>query len=107
MKLKAGASLDGVSWRLFAAAIVVERCFNARGYECWITSGSDPAHARLPNTKHARGEALDFRTRHVPDNDREPLAEEVQKVLGPGFDVVLVNKHHTKPDHLHVEYDAD
>lgn len=64
-----------------------------------ITSASDGKH--LPNSKHYSGEALDFRTHHLPQPDRDAalVAAMLADALGADFDVVL------EKDHLHVEYD--
>jgi hypothetical protein len=97
MKLKAGASLKGVSWELFEAAIKVEAAYNAFGHDCTITSGSDGQH--MPRSLHYKGKALDFRTRDVPASQRYKIVKSVKQRLGADFDVVL------ETDHLHIELD--
>jgi uncharacterized protein YcbK (DUF882 family) len=97
MKLKSGASLKGVQWEMFEAAIKVEAAFNAYGHECTITSGSDGQH--MPRSLHYKGLAMDFRIRDVPVSQRYKIVKSAKSRLGTDFDVVL------EKDHLHVELD--
>lgn len=108
MKLKQGASLNGVKWQMFYAAIVVEAVLEDRGYECVITSGTDGQHGHGPSqpgkadsTLHDDGEALDFRSRHIPATEREPIRAQIKLALGKDYDVVL----ETDPPHFHLEHD--
>ena len=97
MRLKdSTVNLEGVSWRMFHAAIVTEAIYKKRGLECIITSANDGKHG--PNTLHHKGLALDIRTWAL--NGREPeVVAEMQEALGPEYDVVL------EKDHIHLEYD--
>lgn len=95
MQLKHGASLEGVNWRMFWAAIVAESIFAQHGSELVITSGTDSKHGA--NSLHYSGLALDFRTWNV--NNVLSLKSDLQQALGDEYDVVV------ESDHLHVEYD--
>lgn len=102
MKLKAGASLENVSWRMFYAAIVWDGIAREYGTEGVITSAADGTHS-APNTKHyaennASGlvEAIDVRTWGIP---KEEAAAKARKKLGPDYDVVI------ESTHIHIEYD--
>lgn len=97
MKLKPGASLKGVVWELFEAALKVEAAYNALGHDCIITSGTDGQH--IPKSLHYKGKALDFRTFHVPVTQREKIRKSVKQRLGADYDVIL------EKDHLHIELD--
>lgn len=66
--------------------------------ETCITSGIDGKH--MQNSLHYVGRALDFRTRHLRDDQPRRVAELISKRLGPSFDVIL------EADHLHVEWQA-
>lgn len=108
MKLKQGASLVGVKWQMFYAAIVVEEVLEDRGYECVITSGTDGQHGHGPSqpgkgdgTLHDDGEALDFRSRDIPLDQREPIRAQISKALGKDYDVILEEN----PPHYHLEHD--
>ena len=108
MKLKEGASLEGVKWQMFLASIMVEGVLGGHGYECVITSGNDGNHGHGPSvpgkadgTLHDDGYALDYRNRMIPIPEREPIRKEIANALGPDYDVVL----ELKPPHYHVEYD--
>lgn len=104
VRLKQGASLENVSWRMFYAAIIADGIFKARGAEAVITSGSDGKHSRqskhyAENNASGLVEALDFRSREVADP--EQVRNELAEALGPDYDVVL------ESDHIHVEYDPE
>lgn len=96
MRLKAGASLDGVSWRMFYAAIVAEPIFKRYGEsELVITAGTDGAH--MEGSLHYLGLALDLRTWAI--KNLTGLRDTLRKALGPDYDVVI------EGSHMHVEYD--
>ena len=102
VKLKDGASLENVSWRMFWAAIVADGIFRTNGAEAVITSGADGKHSDASkhyaeNNPSGMVEALDFRTRNIIYPER--VANELRQKLGPNYDVVL------ETDHIHVEYD--
>lgn len=98
MKLKAGAKLDGVQWRMFDAAIKAEAVFQQAGADLVITSGSDGKHK--PTSLHYKGLALDFRTRDLrPPSAVINVAHRLRAALGADFDVVV------EGDHIHLEYD--
>lgn len=101
VKLKAGASLENVSWRMFWAAIVADGIYRAAGSEATITSGSDGKHSArskhyAENNESGMVEALDFRTWGV---DADSIAGKMRSKLGENYDVVV------ESDHIHVEYD--
>jgi uncharacterized protein YcbK (DUF882 family) len=99
MRLKSGVSLKDLCPQMVVAILLIKDVFQAFGYRVIITSGSDGEHSE--NSLHYEGKALDFRTRHVQDEDLGPIAENAKQVLGDEFDVVL------EATHLHVEYDPD
>ena len=101
MKLKAGVSLKGVSWRLFQASIIVEYIFENFGVPCIITSGNDGKHSA--KSLHYSGLALDFRTHYEELDGRElELRDTVAAALGKDYDVVLESVG-LMDEHLHVE----
>lgn len=97
MKLKAGASLKDVSWRMFDAAIKVESVLAHFAVDMVITAGTDGQH--MVGSLHYKGLALDIRTRDMKPEDKEPARAAIKAVLGAEFDVVL------EGDHFHIEYD--
>ena len=97
MKLKEGASVQGLHWRMFDAALKIERVLNELGFQLTITAGSDGQHG--PNSLHYHGLALDFRTRDISPAQQVKVYKEIRLALGPDFDVVQ------ETDHGHAEYD--
>lgn len=103
MKLKIGADLTNVSWRMFYAAIVVDGVMRELGSEAIITSGADGKHSARSkhypeNNLSGMVEALDFRTWGI---DPESAALRIRNRLGRDYDVVV------EATHLHVEYDPE
>lgn len=83
---------------MFHAAVAVEPLFLKRGVELVITSTKEFVKGRLRHSLHYKGLALDFRIWRIKDVQK--LAEEMRKVLGHGYDVVV------KKNHIHCEYDG-
>jgi hypothetical protein len=97
MRAKADVNMEGISWRMFVASLLIEPIFKLYGAELVITSGVDGTHKQ--DSKHYEGLALDYRTRDLSGREVE-VAGKVAAALNPlGYDVVL------EKDHLHVEYD--
>jgi uncharacterized protein YcbK (DUF882 family) len=99
MRLKEGATLHGVQWQMFDAALKVEDVYGRYGHELTITSGTDGKHS--PKSLHYKGLALDFRTRNVPQTQLPKIEREIKQALGNDYDVVF------EGDHFHVEYDPE
>ncbi len=97
MKLKAGVKLEGVSWRIFYAAIIVEAVLKTFGVDLVITSACDGQH--MPHSLHYKGLAFDARSRELAPQFQTHARDEMKKELGPDYDVVL------EKDHFHIEHD--
>ena len=61
-----------------------------------VTSGNDSVH--MEGSLHYQDRALDFRTRDLTRDEVTQWAGEIERRLGPDYDVVI------ESDHLHVEY---
>ena len=102
-QIKATVDLRILAPQWAVAYPIIHYIFRSRGYACVLTSGND-SHEDKPNSKHHTGEALDFRTRHVPVVDKTLVHQAVQTALGPQWDVLLENVG-KDTEHLHVEFD--
>jgi hypothetical protein len=80
--------------RVVLIVMVAHSVFQARGYECVVTSLMDGEH--IPRSWHYIGEAADFRISHVATEDLSQLHEALRAAL-PGYDVLL------EKDHIHIE----
>lgn len=67
-----------------------------------VTSGNDSAH--MKGSKHYEDAALDFRTHHLTDEQKQGLKAVVKARLGSAYDVILESLG-TPNEHLHVEHD--
>jgi len=97
MKIKEGASIQGLDIRMRPALIVADRIWKELGQELVVTSGLDGEHSA--GSLHYYGRAVDFRTRYFNEREVADAKLFLSRALGPDFDVIL---HST---HIHVEYD--
>ena len=98
MELKPGVDPTGVQGELLLALIVAERIIERMaGAKLIITSLRDGQHSA--GSLHYQGKAADVRTRDIEEKLRAPVAEEIARMLGAKYDVVL------EGDHLHIEFD--
>lgn len=95
--LKVGVRLDHLHRRMAIAIPRIAEVFDDCGYSCVITAGSDGVHSA--KSLHYHGRALDFRTRHVPEHERQGIADLISLALGAEYDVIL------ESTHIHVEWD--
>lgn len=102
MSLKTGVSPTGIKPEMVLADSIVAEAFHRAGLECIRTSINDGVHGR--GSLHAFGYAIDYRTKHVPDEDVVALADEIRANLGRLYDVILEDQGGSN-EHLHVEWD--
>lgn len=98
MKIKEGASLNGLQTVMRIALVEADVIWRELGQELTVTSGTDGEHSA--GSLHYYGYALDFRTRYFNKEERwEAYASLVEALEFDGFNIYL---HDT---HIHVEYD--
>lgn len=97
--IKSGVELGCLRIPAYAIIVETDTIFRRYGYQLVITGGCESAKDRILNTLHAKGLAIDFRTRHVPRSLRPRIADALRRHLPDAFDVVL------ERDHLHVEFE--
>lgn len=99
LRLKEGVSLRKLSPQATLLAVVMDQIYQANGIrDCVITSGDDGKHR--PDSKHYKGDALDFRTRDLTSAKQVKVVAEARAALGRHFDIVL------ESDHVHAEFDV-
>lgn len=99
MRLKVGVTVNGVQPETVVAMLIAETVYQSMGYDLTITSLTDYAPGRKPNTLHTPGLAFDCRIWDIPERMLETLVAKLREALGDEFDVVL------KSDHIHIEFD--
>ena len=101
LSLKTGARVTGLRIEALFAVMVAQSVFAEAGCDCIITSGTDGKHSR--GSEHYKGDAVDFRTRHLPGGSEGETArlvfQKIAAALGDEYDVVL------ESTHIHVEFD--
>jgi len=97
MRLKPGASIDGLRTEMLFGLVCIEPLFVKERVELVITSGTDGVH--MQGSKHYEGLAVDIRSRTIRAENLSRFIVNLKDALGVDFDVVLEN------DHIHIEYD--
>ncbi len=85
-----------LSPQLLFGLIVANQVYEEYQYGCHITSLNDATHSRT--SLHYRGDAADLRTRHMADEDKQLVRDEIKKRLNVHWDVIL------EGDHIHLEF---
>jgi len=100
MRIKPGVNLDGTHWLLWIAAGVADFIRQGHGWgEATITSGTDFVPGRF-GAEHARGLALDLRTRDLPGGPQGPQARQWVELCRrnlPMIEWIL------RADHIHLD----
>lgn len=86
LRIKAGVKMQGVRNEMLFASMVAEPIWNKYGAELVITSGREGKHHKYSD--HARGDALDYRTRDFKKEDIPKVAAELQQALWDDHDLV-------------------
>ena len=107
IKFKSSVETAGVQREIWTAIGYVFGLLTVAGYDTVVTSLTDGQHN--PGSLHAKGLAVDLRSRHIPDGERDKLFNEIQATLHPcGYDCVNEGPHATAAttaSHWHVEFD--
>ena len=99
--IKASVLLFGIKPEMAIVHSEVKSIFANYGYGCVITSGVDSHAGKL--SLHNEGLALDYRTKHIPDDVCNRMVNEIKTAL-PCCDIGLHSRS-TPNEHLHVEFD--
>lgn len=97
MKIKDGASIQGIDIKIRPALIAADRIWKEHGQELVITSGLDGAHSA--GSLHYYGLAIDCRTRYFTSETKCLVADKLKLSLSNDFDIVVHGSH------IHIEYD--
>lgn len=100
MELKQGVKLSGLKKQMVYALWVLENYLYP--YSFIVTSGLDGKHSQ--GSLHYKGLALDVRTHHIPNEEKDFYAERIRKILGDNYDVILEDRDGLN-EHLHIEWD--
>lgn len=98
INVKPGVVVKEFNNALLKMLEAIDKIFLVLGHVPTITSVNDGTH--MQNSKHYTNEAVDLRTRDLPVTSLPKLCNDLKRVLGPDYDVVL------EADHLHIERDV-
>lgn len=99
MILKEGVSLAGLKIEMRKVLLAAKNAYDQVGSELVVTSGTDGAHS--PGSYHYYGYALDFRTRHLANDEILAIINVLESELPEFYDVC------DEGTHIHVEYDYE
>ena len=103
IKVKKNASIIGCGAEILMAAIKCEPLFAKLKLDLVITSGAERYEHTAIRSAHYRGDALDWRTRHLPEDKRPGVVNNIKKRLGPNYVVIWENKGKAS-EHIHVHW---
>lgn len=98
---KPGVDFSGLSQEIVEAVWQASTHFAAMNLDMIVTSGRDGKHK--PTSYHYSGDAVDFRSKHVPRSKVVHLRDAIAKHVGPRYDVLLENLG-GEQEHYHMEY---
>lgn len=94
---KEGVLIDNIRPEMVIGMVVAHASYQEHGLDLWITSANDRTHSET--SLHYAGQALDYRTRHVPgEASKIAIAGHINEALPDDFDCVV------ESDHLHHEW---
>ena len=104
LSIKRGVDLVGVTVPMLMATLIAHEVYREHNIECIITTGRDGEHSRA--SLHYPGSALDYRMRHIEDDELKiTIYHEIKARLSLQYDVVYHPYASDKnPGHLHVEF---
>jgi len=99
MKLKTGVDVRFLRHEFVRVLPNIDGIFHHRapGVDFVITAGLDGTHRH--NSKHYKNAAIDVRRRDLTADQLPLVVEDLQKLLGDDFDIVI------EPTHIHIELD--
>jgi hypothetical protein len=108
MLYKHGADFIGLQPPMWYALGVADAVYAAHGQQMVLSVGTNGIHS-VPDSLHAKGFAVDIRTRNVPQSTMDIIYAEMKKRLyNLGYDVIdergTVSNGVPQP-HVHIEYD--
>lgn len=101
ISLKQGVKISGVKPEIVLCINIVASIYNTYGKDCVVTSVKDGKHK--DNSLHYDGYAVDFRTKHLDNDNKILIVRLITEALGEEFDVILESLG-LDNEHLHVEF---
>lgn len=96
IRFKQGTKTFGIRPELIMAILVAEGIYEQYTTDIVITSVNDGRHSRT--SLHYSGNAVDLRTRELPEVKAQEVGEEIRNSLTSEYDVVV------ETDHIHIEF---
>ena len=96
----------GLRSEILLAAIKLEPLFAAIGLDLVVTSGAENYKHSAKRSAHYRGDAVDLRSKHVPETiNKIAFMNEFKKILGDDYVVIFENEN-TDYEHYHIHWSA-
>lgn len=96
LSIKSGVRVHGLSTPIVLAIIVAEGVFRELGHDLTLTAGIDGKHSA--GSSHYAGNAVDLRSRILPEGVAPKACAMIQERLGPDYFAQV------EVDHIHIQY---
>lgn len=112
MRLKPGVRIQGARPELVLGLVVAAEVYRDLGATprerlLLVTSITDPAAGRKPNSLHPKGLAADLSVHDIPRENWPAYKVALAQELGPEWDVVLETEKQGRTPHLHIEFEGE
>lgn len=99
--VKTGVDMSGLAPEIARVLEPVGQVFASYGLRGVVTSARRAPAGRF--SYHHVGKAVDFRGKHVQQSLRQPILDDIRRILGADYDVIA----HGEGDnfHYHIEFD--
>lgn len=99
---KDGVSAEGLSGEIWHAAYLCEPSFRVYGLDLIVTCGRGGKHS-VRRSAHYNGNAMDWRSKHLPPEERVAVLLEIKHILGENY-VAILESPDEPYQHFHVHY---
>lgn len=101
LAIKPGAKVLGIKPEIILALVVTKDILKSYGCDTVITEATGGTHKH--GSLHYSGEALDIRTKTIPNIALDSVVKDIKVALGDDYDVLLEDRNSLN-QHLHIEF---
>ena len=102
--IKPGASIEGCRKEILTALIVdIQSVFHSENLDTVVTSGKENFKHSVKRSSHYRGDALDIRSKHIKEDRKNIIYQNLKQRLGQDF-VVILESRGKAWEHFHIHW---
>jgi len=103
IKIKRKVSIDGCRKEILFASIACDSIFAFYDVDLWVTSGTEPFKHSAYRSAHYRGDAQDWRIKHISVLLRAQVISKIKRKLGKDYVVIHEGKGKAW-EHVHIHW---